>query len=149
MTDAPAPSLEDRLTALAASYALDPLGFVMAAYPWSEPGELARHDGPRQWQRETLDDIGCRLRAGHAPGAVMMPILQAIASGHGIGKSALLSWLVCWSLTTCPDARVIITANTEAQLRSRTWPEICRWFRISLWSHWFKVQGTSIAVTGP
>ncbi len=149
MIDAPAPSLEDRLTALAASYALDPLGFVMAAYPWSEPGELARHDGPRQWQRETLDDIGRRLRAGHEPGAVMMPVLQAIASGHGIGKSALLSWLVCWSLTTCPDARVIITANTEAQLRSRTWPEICRWFRMSLWGHWFRVLGTSIAVTDP
>jgi hypothetical protein len=37
------------------SYALDPLDFVMFAFPWGEPGiPLTDAAGPRQWQRELL-----------------------------------------------------------------------------------------------
>ena len=137
------------LVALAADCARDPYRFVMAAFPWGEPGELAHDSGPRAWQRETLEEIGRRLRAGYAPGAALMPVLKAVATGHGVGKSALLSWVALWALTTCPDTKVVLTANTEQQVRTKTWPEIARWARLSLFRPWFTVQGTSIHSTDP
>ena len=127
-----------------ASYQLDPLGFVKVCYPWAEPGELAEIAGPRDWQIEVLRDIGKRLRAGYEPGAAMMPVLTTIASGHGIGKTALLSWLVWWGLSTMVDSRVMLTANTEAQLRTRTWPEVVKWTRLAVNQAMFKVAGLSI-----
>jgi len=132
-----------------AAYSLDPLGFVLAVYPWGEPGPLQDADGPREWQREILISIGERLRAGYAPDATMMPVLQAISSGHGIGKSALVSWLVWWALSTCEDAKAVITANTEPQLRTKTWPEIAKWARLAANSHWFKVYGMSLVAADP
>jgi hypothetical protein len=132
-----------------ADYQLDPLGFVRICYPWNEPGELADITGPRAWQAEALADIGNRLRAGYAPGAAMMPVLKAIASGHGIGKTSLLAWLLWWGLSTMVDSRVMITANTEAQLRTRTWPEIVKWSRLAINRAMFKVQGLAIHSAAP
>jgi hypothetical protein len=69
-----------------ASYALDPLGFVLFAFPWGEPGtELANSTGPRDWQRELLAELGRRLREGYQLGT-LLPILMSRASGHGVGK---------------------------------------------------------------
>ena len=36
----------------------DPLDFVLLAYPWGEPGELAGFSGPDGWQRAFLEDLG-------------------------------------------------------------------------------------------
>jgi hypothetical protein len=47
-------------------YEHDPLGFILAAYPWGE-GPLTGEHGPRAWQREAADEIGRRLRAGMEP----------------------------------------------------------------------------------
>lgn len=137
-----------RIADILASYQTDPLGFVRVAYPWGE-GELVGIDGPREWQVAALADIGARLRAGYEPGAAMMPVLKAVASGHGIGKTAFLSWLGYWGLSTMVDARVMITANTEAQLRTRTWPEIVKWARLAVNAAMFKVRGLSIVSAAP
>ena len=41
------------------SFALDPPGFVLFAFPWGDPGTvLADVAGPRQWQRELLAELG-------------------------------------------------------------------------------------------
>ena len=40
----------------------NPLGFVLFAYPWGQPGELEDYDGPDEWQREVLDEIGRQVR---------------------------------------------------------------------------------------
>ncbi|MBB2199932.1 terminase [Gluconacetobacter sp. 1c LMG 22058] len=131
-----------------ASYSLDPYGFVLYAFPWGKEGtDLADASGPREWQAEVLQSIGGRLRQGYQPGEVLMPVLQAISSGHGIGKSALVSMLVAWALCTCPDTKVVVTANTEPQLRTKTFPEISKWFRMLICSHWFRVHGMSIHST--
>lgn len=129
-------------------YQHDPLGFTRAVFPWGT-GNLSDSKGPREWQEGVLASIGTRLRAGMAPGAAMMPVLQAVASGHGVGKSALVAWLIWWAMSTCPDAKVVLTANTGQQLRTKTWPEIQKWARLAFNSHWFDVLGESIASKDP
>lgn len=145
-----AQNLEQQLVEDIGSFSLDPLGFVLYAFPWGCEGtDLADATGPREWQADTLRSIGERLRKGYQPGEVLMPVLQSIASGHGIGKSALVSMLVAWAMATCPDTKVVITANTEPQLRTKTFPEISKWFRLLICSHWFKVHGMSIHSSMP
>ncbi len=120
----------------------DPLGFVLYAFPWGEEGtELADEAGPRQWQIDTLKRIGADLSAGDLDGALRM----AVASGHGIGKSALVSWIILWALSTFPLTKIVITANTGDQLRTKTWPEVSKWFNLLICRHWFKFEATSIA----
>lgn len=107
-------------------YAMDPLQWVLDSFPWSE-GELSDSEGPDTWQREQLQSIGEQLRSGGDLGAV---IREATASGHGIGKSSLVAWLVLWAMTTLEDTRGVVTANTENQLKTKTWAELSKWFRL-------------------
>jgi hypothetical protein len=139
--------IEAKEIELVASFAHDPLAFVLAAFPWGEPGtDLADEPGPREWQAAILRHVGESLRSG---GDVQGAIQTAVASGHGIGKSALVSWLILWALATHEDTRGIVTANTEPQLRTKTWPEIAKWFRLSIVSHWFSCQATAIFSVDP
>ena len=96
-------------------------------------------DGPDVWQRDILDLIGTKLRRD-AP-----PLWVSVASGHGIGKSALVSWVVLWALATMQDTRVVVTANTEAQLRTKTWPEIAKWHSMSLVRDMFTFTATALS----
>ena len=43
-----------------------------------------------------------------------------------MGKSALVAWIILWSLSTFPDTRGVVTANTENQLRTKTWVELAK-----------------------
>ena len=112
---------EQQLVDLMADCRRDPEKFVRWAFPWGDPStELAGETGPREWQVEVLRDIGANLTAADLEGAIRI----AVASGHGIGKSALVSWIILWSLSTLPLTKVVITANTGDQLRTKTWPEV-------------------------
>jgi hypothetical protein len=51
----------------------------------------------------------------------------SIRSGHGVGKTALLAWLILWFVCTRFDARIPCTASTYSQLRDILWPEIAKW----------------------
>jgi hypothetical protein len=106
-------------------YALDPHGWVRYAFAWGK-GELAESDGPDDWQQNVLGGIGARLRDGGDLGSI---IREATASGHGIGKSTLVAWLILWSISTFVDTRGVVTANTETQLKTKTWAELSVWFR--------------------
>ncbi|HEV3028781.1 MAG TPA: terminase [Planctomycetota bacterium] len=124
------------------SYAQDPEGFVDFAFPWGEKGSPLEHKTLRTWQREFLRTIGERLRAGFlTPNQV---IQEAVASGHGIGKSALIAMLIAWAMSTMEDTRGIITAGTDPQLKTKTWPEVCKWFNMLICAHWFSVEAMSI-----
>lgn len=102
----------------------DPLKWALEAYPWGQKGTmLERFKAPRQWQVEQLTRLRDRLQANHCD-----VIQEATASGHGIGKSAEISMLGQWALCTSPDTRGVVTANTEAQLRTKTWPEMGKWY---------------------
>lgn len=102
----------------------DPLGFVLWAFPWGEPGTDLEHEtGPDQWQREHLEYIGKRLREDP-----FIPILTLVVSGHGIGKSCDVAWLILWATMTAEDTKAVITANTGSQLKTKTWAELAKWF---------------------
>lgn len=51
-----------------------------------------------------------------------------IKSGHGVGKTALLSWVVLWWLLTKPLSKVPITAPTMHQLKDIFWSELSYWY---------------------
>lgn len=125
-------------------YAADPVGFVRDAYPWGD-GPLAKHAGPRQWQLDVLGDIGAHLSD---PATRCTPLRMAIASGHGIGKSALIGMVVDWAMSTCPETRVVVTANTDTQLRTKTWPEIGKWTRMLINADWWRVPAVSMYEVG-
>ncbi len=125
-----------------AGFTHDPLGYVMYAYPWGEPGTvLEKKKGPRKWQAELLDQIGEHLRN---PKTRFEPCQIARASGHGVGKSAGIGMVIDWATDTCEDTRIICTANTEPQLRTKTVPECTKWRRLSLTADWWKPTATAI-----
>ena len=119
-------------------YTHDPLSFVYFAFPWGEPGLLEKMKGPEEWQREVLRDIGSGLKC---PNEV---IREAVASGHGIGKSAMVSWLILWAMSTHEDTRGVVTANTDTQLRTKTWPELIKWYNLFIGRTLFTVTATAI-----
>ena len=127
-------------------YYHDPLGFVLFAYPWGKKGSsLERHDGPDAWQREFLQDLGEQTKErafnGFDP---VMPIRMAASSGHGIGKSTLVAWIVDWIMSTRPMSKGTVTANTFTQLKTKTWAAIQTWTKICITSHWFKVTSERV-----
>ena len=124
-----------------AGFTHDPLGYCMYSFPWEEPGPLADVKGPRTWQCDALEDI---LEHLEDPAKRFEPLMLAVASGHGVGKSALISMIVCWASDTCEDTRVVITANTEQQLRTKTWPEVLKWRGMAITKDWWKPTKTAI-----
>lgn len=128
-----------------AGFTHDPLGYAVYAFPWNEPGTaLASISGPRVWQRQVMTTMRDHLRD---PATRHQPLRIAVASGHGIGKSALIAMVTKWALDTCEDARVIITANTEGQLHTKTSPEISKWARLAITADWFKPTTTAVIST--
>jgi hypothetical protein len=120
----------------------DPVGYVLWAFPWGVPGtELEHESGPRSWQREELMRAGDAIRDCRTSSEV---VRQAISSGHGIGKSTLVAWLSRWALATREDARGVVTANTETQLRTKTWPELAKWHRLAIDRELFVCTATAI-----
>jgi len=66
---------------------------------------------------------------------------MATASGHGIGKSTLVAWIVDWIMSTRPHCHGTITANTYTQLETKTWAAIHKWTRLCVTGSWFLVTG--------
>lgn len=141
---------EDALVEDVVSYQHDPLGYVLYAFPWGE-GELADKTGPEPWQVKILGDIGEKLQSGELlpPGVIEYAIKEAVASGHGVGKSALVSWLIWWGLSTFEDTKIVVTANTATQLATKTWAELAKWSRLAINSHWFEYTATALVSTDP
>lgn len=135
----------DDIIALAAACQFDPEKWSRIAWEWGV-GSLAGHTGPREWQADIFRSIRDHLAD---PGTRFEPLLISVASGHGIGKSASMGMLSNWAMSCWQDARVVTTANTEGQLRTKTAPEIGKWFRTSLTAAWFDVQAMSIKARDP
>lgn len=122
----------------------DPLAFVMGAFPWGEKGTvLEKYTGPSEWQIGILTDI----RDGLID--INTAIRLAVASGHGIGKSCLVAWIILWAFSTAPDTRGVVTANTETQLKTKTWAELGKWFNLFIGREHFTLTATALMSKDP
>lgn len=126
----------------------DPEAFVLYNYPWGKKDTpLEKFKGPRGWQRESLQEL--KQHIARNKGLVDLDLLpemyrEADASGRGIGKSAFSAWLCDWNMSCHIGSTTVVTANTEQQLKSRTWAELGKWRTLALNSHWFEWQALSL-----
>lgn len=143
-------------------YADDPYAFVMLVYPWGvENTPLAKRTGPRRWQARLLLKVKTVIAENKAVGRdftakQLMGLIAeyeepaykvyrcARSSGRGPGKSAIVSWLSHWFISTRIGSSTTISANTENQLRTVTWGEMSKWFAMAINAHWFDVAATKI-----
>lgn len=138
-------SAEEQLADEVAQFYADPLGFVLFAYPWSEPGPLKDYAGPDGWQRDYLRELGEEVRKRGFDGVhPVAPIRDATASGHGIGKTTLVAWLIDWIMSTRPDCRGTVTANSVPQLETKTWPAVEHWSKLCITREWFEFAGMTM-----
>lgn len=131
-------ALEIELIEDIASFYDNPLGFVRYVFPWGE-ASLKAELGPDIWQQEVLNDIGQAIKDG---GDLAEAIRIAVASGHGIGKTALVAWIILWFISTREFPQVVVTSNTANQLSAKTWRELAKWHRLSLVKQWFEWTAT-------
>lgn len=160
-------NVEEQIAELMSRCYADPLGFVMAAYPWGSwrdasgnlhplpgmeflpdgsPNPLAKKDGPEDWQREYLIDLGLHIEdniVAEELGLELKVWRSATASGHGVGKSALVAWLIQFFMSTRVDVRGVVTASTQFQLEDKTWPELLKWHNLLINKHWFIWRATT------
>lgn len=128
--------------------ALDPHAFVLFAYPWRREGTpLEKFKGPRSWQVEELLRVKEHIQmnlARIARGEDPLVYQSATASGRGIGKSTFVAWMNQWMMSCVLGSTSITTANTEPQLKSRTWAELGKWHTLLINSHWFERTALSL-----
>lgn len=113
----------------------DPLAFVYFAFPWGK--EELKGYTPQAWQIQALLDIKNGLSIDTA-------LQCATASGHGIGKSALVAWVILWAISTKADTRGVVTANTATQLETKTWAELSKWYSLFIGKPFFTLTSTAI-----
>jgi hypothetical protein len=114
-------SIEEMAAAMK-QYVDDPVPFVRNVLDVS----------PDDWQVDALRGLGSNARV-------------SIRSGHGVGKTALEAWAVCWFLFTRPYPKIPCTAPTQQQLFDILWPEISKWLKRSpLLNDLFEWQKTKI-----
>ena len=133
----------DELILFLAEFSSDPLGFVYASFPWGEAGELEDMSGPEDWQIAILTDLGTGLIS------VDEAIQLARTSGHGIGKSACVAWIILWAISTYEGTKGVVTANTENQLKTKTWAELAKWHRLFIGKDLFKLTATALFSVDP
>ena len=136
MTDDTLETIADELVLCRA----DPVRFVETMFDWQGP-EL-KGKAPEPWQREVL----CAIRDGLPLGKA---VRLAVASGHGVGKTALVSWIVLWAISTCRDCRGILTASNEAQLHTRNRAELRKWHRLWRGRAFFELTATALISADP
>ena len=97
----------------------DPLGFVMYAFNWTDDKSIQKAElkepyatrynskyGPDLWACEFLEEIGEGIRERGFDGSHPVKDQRyATSSGHGIGKSAITSWLILYILSTRPHSQ--------------------------------------------
>lgn len=124
----------------------DPLECVRYLYPWGH-GDLEGFKGPDTWQEGWLREWGEAIRLRQFDGKnPVMPDMASTTSGHGVGKSALVAWIVGVIMSTRPHCRGRVTANSMPQLSTTTWPEIVKWSNLMLTRRWFRTTSGSGAM---
>jgi hypothetical protein len=110
----------------------DPLAYVLYAFAWP----IGEQAGPDDWQRD------CLKRMGEGTLTVEAALQMATTSGHGVGKSALVAWIILWAMSTRPHLAGVVTANTKQQLETKTWRELAVWHKRAINRDWFEWTAT-------
>ncbi|MEN8374467.1 MAG: hypothetical protein ABFS34_03375 [Gemmatimonadota bacterium] len=105
-------------------------------------------DRPADFVREQL---------GASPETYQVEMLEACAensrvalrSGHGVGKTAILAWVLLWWLLTRPFSRALMLAPSfERQVGAYLLPEVKKWVRRAPDPLPLTVRALSVEVTG-
>jgi hypothetical protein len=56
----------------------------------------------------------------------------AVAAAHGVGKTALVSWIIHWFESCHPRSACKVTAGTRDQLNTTAWRELAKWQDLAL-----------------
>lgn len=135
--------MDPKLIEWLASVSSDPYAFALGAFPWGEAGTILEDKALDPWQVMIL----CLLRDGLVD--INTAIKLAVASGHGIGKTALIAIIILWAFSTLPDTRGRVTAGTETQLKTTTWPELGKWFNMFIAKEHFTLSATALMSKDP
>lgn len=87
------------------------------------------------WQQTLCDEFHDRDR-------------HAISSGHSSGKTAFSAGMIYYFISVHPDPQIIVTANTELQLKQKTWRELAKWHNKSMLRDWFTWTATTFSLKG-
>lgn len=88
---------------------------------------------PDEWQAEDLN-------------ATVTDQRIAVASGHGVGKTRLVASKIHWFMSTRPNPQIVVTANTESQLSTKTWRELHKINETALNKDWFVPTATRFSL---
>lgn len=106
------------VAAFKARYRSDPVGFVEDCIDWSQ----LRGKEPTPYQKAALKQLQENRRL-------------AVRGPHGLGKTALASWVILWFALTRDgeDWKLPTTASAWRQLTKFLWPEVKKWARLLKW----------------
>src|SRR5690625_354764 len=111
-----------RLEGFVNAYYNDRVGFLYDIFDWDHPN--LNGDRPAPYQEEIVAGFDRQDR-------------WSVRGPHGLGKTAMVSWLVWhWALTreaAQQDWKCITTASVWRQLSVYLWPEIHKWERLIRW----------------
>lgn len=98
------------------AYKIHDLDYYIEQFYWDPVGfvKVIIEAEPTREQVEILESV---IRRQHV----------SVRSGHGIGKSTGLSWLILWFLCTRNKPRIPCTAPTGQQLYDILWSEVAKW----------------------
>lgn len=101
---------------------------VEAAVDYTTPDGIVRfvhdvlHADPTPYQEDVLRNLVIHKRA-------------AVRGPHGLGKTAMASWIILWGFTAFgDDVKVPVTASAWRQLTHFTFPEVKKWALKADWS---------------
>lgn len=123
-----------------------PERLAMILWRWGSD-DLEGIEEPDVWQMENFRWLGEQMRERREEfqkTGSCRKILEMIGSGRGIGKSANVGMLVVIFLVAFPDTKITVLANSGDQLDKKTWPEVRKWMRRSIVSHWFEANSSII-----
>jgi hypothetical protein len=97
-------------------YRDDPIAFIFDCIKWQKGEE------PADYQIETVSQLPQKRRV-------------SVRGPHGLGKTALASWVILWFALTREDEdwKIPTTASAWRQLTKFLWPEIRKWSRRLDW----------------
>ena len=139
-------TVDDDIADFCMKYQYKPSKFVRAVYPWGEKGtDLEDETGPDVWQDEVMHCIEEYYESGRY---LTESLWISVSSGHGVGKGAESSWLIHWGNSCFKSPRIVVTANTQTQLDTKTWREVAKWQKLALNGHWFQWTATKYYLKG-